>query len=75
MDTTARNQVGKIKLKDIHNWLMKPFHYSTVKYCGNVQSRRDCKHLMVCFPRFQLWGNIVSSKIFGNFPSTLTLLL
>lgn len=22
MDTTARNQVGKIKLKDRHNWLM-----------------------------------------------------
>lgn len=31
MDSTAENQMSKIKFKDRHNWLMKTIHYSTIQ--------------------------------------------
>lgn len=45
---------------------------SLLKYGGG--GTKECKHLMVCFTTFAVVGtHFVSSKIFRNFPSVLTL--
>lgn len=67
MDNTAENQMGKIKFKDRHNWLMK--NHSLLNHKSIVgESKRNCKYwwsdFHVCSCR-----EVFCSKIFRNFSS------
>ena len=67
MDTTEGNQVGKIKPRHTIGW-QKPISYL------NAQRAKEMVSIDGLFSTFAAEGkHFISSRIFRNFPSVLTL--